>query len=302
MSVSLKRVIGSVSMKSVDSHDHALLAGFATSPVSEQARVAGCGMVLGIQEVPGIYDTAAQQSARDEMWICLEPSEYVTGLACESHDRNREREPIVLGQHRRHTAWVRSEGLAKQQGACDLNVVVYGARKWCRLALEGRPAALLALFAAEGDVVYQNCAGAELVANAHRFVSGLAAESFLGHLRSQKLAMAGEPGAHTGRSELVARHGYDTWFAMHALRLGLQGVELLTTGRITLPVPEPGLSRLKAIRQGELSLKEVVEDVAAVEEELVALRRNSDVPQQPDRQWVDDWLHRSHVDYWAASS
>ena len=26
---------------------------------------------------------------------------------------------------------------------------------------------------------------------------------------------------------------------MHALRLGVQGIELLTTGRITLPVREP---------------------------------------------------------------
>jgi hypothetical protein len=35
----------------------------------------------------------------------------------------------------------------------------------------------------------------------------------------------------------VAVHGYDTKYAMHVLRLGLQGVELLTTGRFTLPVP-----------------------------------------------------------------
>lgn len=46
-------------------------------------------------------------------------------------------------------------------------------------------------------------------------------------------------GAQTNRPELVAEHGYDTKFAMHALRLGAQGVELLTTGRITLPVPVP---------------------------------------------------------------
>ena len=49
--------------------------------------------------------------------------------------------------------------------------------------------------------------------------------------------MTGQAGAHTNRPELVAVHGYDTKYAMHALRLGLQGIELLTTGRITLPVP-----------------------------------------------------------------
>jgi RNA repair pathway DNA polymerase beta family len=82
-------------------------------------------------------------------------------------------------------------------------------------------------------------AGAELAANAHRFVSRLAAGRYLGYLRAQKAAMTGLAGAHTNRPELVAVHGYDTKYAMHALQVGLQGVELLTTGRITLPVPEP---------------------------------------------------------------
>jgi hypothetical protein len=35
--------------------------------------------------------------------------------------------------------------------------------------------------------------------------------------------MTGQAGAHTNRPELVAVHGYDTKYAMHALRLGLQG-------------------------------------------------------------------------------
>jgi len=49
----------------------------------------------------------------------------------------------------------------------------------------------------------------------------------------------GAAGAHTNRPGLVAIHGYDTKYAMHALRLGLQGIELRTTCRITLPTPEP---------------------------------------------------------------
>ena len=35
--------------------------------------------------------------------------------------------------------------------------------------------------------------------------------------------MTGEVGAHTNRPELVAVHGYDTKFAMHALRLACRG-------------------------------------------------------------------------------
>ena len=73
--------------------------------------------------------------------------------------------------------------------------------------------------------------------------------------------MTGQSGAHTNRPELVAVHGYDTKFAMHALRLGVQGTELLTTGRITLPVPEPDLSYLRQIRRGEIGLDEVVDRI-----------------------------------------
>lgn len=129
--------------------------------------------------------------------------------------------------------------------------------------------------------------------------SRLAADRFLGYLRAQREAMLGRSGAHTNRPELVAAHGYDTKFAMHALRLGVQGVELLTTGRITLPVPEPHLTYLRAVRRGEVELDDVVAAVTRAEEQLDELRDASTVPDQPDRRWVDDWLHRSHLDYWA---
>ena len=99
--------------------------------------------------------------------------------------------------------------------------------------------------------------------------------------------------------ELVAVHGYDTKYAMHALRLGLQGVELLTTGRITLPVPEPDRGYLRSIRRGERPLAEVVGAVTSAEARLSELRDSPAVPEQPDCRWVDDWLHRSYLDYWA---
>ena len=164
--------------------------------------------------------------------------------------------------------------------------------------LGGHPTVLLALFVPDEDVVYRNRIGAELVDNAHRFVSKLAAGRFLGYLQSQRAAMTGESGAHTNRPELVAVHGYDTKFAMHALRLGVQGIELLSTGRITLPVPEPDLSYLRQVRRGEVALDEVITQIDQAAEHLASLRDASDLPAEPDRVWVDEWLHRSHLSYW----
>lgn len=165
------------------------------------------------------------------------------------------------------------------------------------LALAGNPTVLLALFVPDEEVVYRNRFGAELVDNAHRFVSKLAAARFLGYLKSQRAAMTGESGAHTNRPELVAVHGY-TKYAMHALRLGVQGVELLTTGRITLPVPEPHGSYLRQLRRGEVALDEVIAQVDQAEQRLIDLHDSSDLPAEPDRAWVDEWLHRSHLSYW----
>jgi uncharacterized protein len=150
------------------------------------------------------------------------------------------------------------------------------------------------------EVVFRNEAGAGLAANAHRFVSRLAAARYLGYLGGQKAAMTGQAGAHTNRPELVAVHGYDTTYAMHALRLGLQGIELLTTGRITLPVPEPHREYLRSIRRGERPLAEVLDAVAETEASLERLRDSAAVPDEPDRRWVDDWLHRSYLDFWAS--
>jgi hypothetical protein len=48
--------------------------------------------------------------------------------------------------YERHTAWDRPGGLANRYAAGDLDVVIYSARKWARLAAGGNPAVPLVLF------------------------------------------------------------------------------------------------------------------------------------------------------------
>lgn len=282
--------------------DRTLPPGFDHPHASEQARaIAEAGLVLRVQVGSGVHGTSITgQDDRDEMGICLEPARFVTGLARVPAGLGEPERQVDFEQYQRHTVWDRPGGLANRSGAGDLDVVVYSARKWCRLALGGNPTVLLALFVPDEDLVFRNEVGAELVSNAHRFVSKLAADRFIGYLRSQKAAMTGEVGAHTNRPELVAVHGYDTKFAMHALRLGVQGVELLTTGAITLPVPKPDRTYLRAVRRGEIAEEDVIAAVDAAELELMDLRDSTSLPDQPDREWVDAWLHRTHLAYWAS--
>lgn len=278
----------------------ALPGGYDHPHASEEARhIAERGMVLRAQVGSGVHGTSISgRDDRDEMGLCLEPPRFITGLARVPAGAAATTASVQFEQYQRHTVWDQRGGLANRSGAGDLDVVIYSARKWARLALAGNPTVLLLLFVPDAEVVYRNEAGAELTANAHRFVSRLAAHRFLGHLQAQKAAMTGEVGAHTNRPELVAEHGYDTKYAMHALRLGLQGVELLTTGRIILPVPEPSRDYLRAVRRGEVPLREVVDAVDRTEQELLALQSGSALPDEPDRSWVDGWLHRSYVSFW----
>lgn len=274
--------------------------GYRHPHASEEARViAENGTILRVQVGSGVHGTAISgQDDRDEMGLCLEPPQFVTGLARVPNGTAGQTSSVRFEQYERHTAWDRPGGVANRSGAGDLDVIIYSARKWARLALAGNPTVLLVLFTPDEEVVFRNEVGAELTANADRFVSKLAAARYLGYLKGQKAAMTGERGAHTNRPELVAVHGYDTKYAMHALRLGLQGVELLTTGRVTLPVPEPHRAYLRSVRRGEVPLGEVLNAITVSEHRLAALGDSASVPDQPDRQWVDEWLHRSYLAFW----
>ena len=257
------------------------------------------GTILCVQVGSGVHGTAISgQDDRDEMGICLEPREYVTGVSQVPSRGSEEPASIPFDQYEYHSAWERDGGLANRSGAGDLDVIIYGARKWVRLALGGNPTVLLPLFVPEDEIVVATDAGHELRANADRIASRRAAERFLGYMVSQRRAMTGECGAHTNRPELVEEFGYDCKFAMHALRLGVQGKEYLMTGRITLPIPEPDLAALREVRRGEWELPAVLEWAERLEADLRTLAETSPLPEQPDLDWVNDWLHRSYTAFW----
>jgi hypothetical protein len=221
----------------------------------------------------------------DYMGITIEPPSCVTGL-----------ENFELFQ--RHTAWDRPQGLHERSGRGDEDYVIYGLRKFARMALAGNPSILNLLFVPESAIKFQCLISRELRENTHWFVSQQAAGRYLGYLRRQRLGMTGEIGARVKRPELVARHGYDVKYASHALRLGFQGIELLTTGRITLPMPEEQRRMVLAIKRGDLTKEQALTRINAVETALKYVSGFSSLPKRPNHEAVDLWLHRSYLDRW----
>ncbi|CAA9478919.1 MAG: hypothetical protein AVDCRST_MAG85-535 [uncultured Solirubrobacteraceae bacterium] len=218
---------------------------------------------------------------RDEMAVCVEPREYVLGL--------REFEHYVY----------RTQAEGDPSGPGDLDLVVYGLRKYCRLALKGSPTVLLLLFVSDGEhVVSRTSLGERLQALAPAFVSRRTGRAFLGYLEAQRRGLLGERHA-TRTRERSREHGYDTKYAMHSLRIGAQGHELLTTGRITLPVPEPQRELLMRVRRGEPTLDEIVAEIDATTARLEQAVRDSDVPEDADRDAVDRFLVEAYEESWA---
>jgi predicted nucleotidyltransferase len=216
---------------------------------------------------------------RDEMGVCVEPPEYLLGF--------RRFEHFVY----------RTQPEGAQSGPGDLDLVVYGLRKFCGLALKGSPTVLLPLFVTGEHLLAATPAGEELRALAPEFVARSTGRAFLGYLTTQRRGLTGERHA-TRTRELSRLHGYDTKYAMHALRIGVQGIELLTSGRITLPVPEPDRTYLRSVRAGELPLEDVLARLDAVTVELEEVAANPALPAKADVATVDDFLVRTYRAAW----
>ncbi|RZQ61784.1 DNA polymerase beta superfamily protein [Amycolatopsis suaedae] len=239
------------------------------------------GTILRCQVGSGLHGTAVKgQDDRDEMGICVEPPEYVAGL--------RRFEQYI---YRTQPEGVRS-------GPGDLDLIVYSLRKWMRLALAGNPTVLLPLFVPEHEIVSIDDTGRDLRANADMVLSRQAGRRFIGYLRAQRARMLGLRGKRTNRPELVELYGFDTKFAMHMVRLGVQGVELLETGRISLPVAQPWLSWLIDLRQGRHTRDEALEAAEELENRLEKLLDTSPLPERPDADRANAWLVDVHLSRW----
>ena len=118
-------------------------------------------------------------------------------------------------------------------------------------------------------------------------------------MRAQKERLIGTRGQRrVNRPELIEAHGFDTKYAMHVARLGLQGIELLSTGRLTLPMAEPDRSRVMAIRRGDVSLEDALAEIDDIERKLHAAVENSPLRELPDYGRVDAYLIETYRDSW----
>lgn len=226
---------------------------------------------------------------RDEKGVCIETLESCIGFN-------------EFEQYEFRSATARSGVADAKSEAGDLDLTIYSLRKFLRLALKGNPTILELLFVPFDKCLISHAVGRQLQDLAPHIVSRSAGKAFLGYMESQRQKILGERGQKkVNRPELEEKYGFDTKYAMHVLRLGLQGVELLQTGRISIPMSEVDRSYLKGVRTGAEPLQSVLTKAGNLERELKDLLSTSPLPETPDVALVEDWMISRYWEFWRAN-
>jgi hypothetical protein len=204
--------------------------------------------------------------------------------------------PKDVWTHRTKPEGVRSE-------AGDTDWVGYGLRKYLGLVLKGNPSALLALFVPPASIREITGEGKELRALVPAIASKSAYMPFRGYMRQQHERLLGLRGQkNVTRPELVKAYGYDTKYAGHIIRLGCQGAEFLSSGHITLPMPEEERTLVVKVRTGGFTLAEVSGLITRAEIELDKAFASSPLQDVPDAPAVEAWMLQTYLGYWSSES
>lgn len=219
---------------------------------------------------------------RDEMAIAIEPKEYVIGL---SHWE---------------TTVQRTQPEGIKSGPGDLDLVIHSLRKYARLSARGNPTMLLPMFAPSTHVIVTSELGDELMRRRSMFISRQCGKAFLGYMQAQRERLSGDRGSRHGkpRTELVDAYGFDTKYAGHIIRLGYQGLELMETGHLSLPMRTNESGDVVDIRTGKWSLQKVLTLAGEMERALRDSLDTSPLPNEPDTKAINEFLSGAYLKAW----
>ncbi len=98
-----------------------------------------------------------------------------------------------------------------------------------------------------------------------------------------------------GKRALMAEtnQGVDWKALSHAVRVGEQAIELLNTGHITFPLNNA--AHILEIKLGHLPYQSVAEEIEGLLERVESAAATSSLPDEPDYQWIDDFVVSTHA-------
>lgn len=257
--------------------------GDSTRAMAERTTIlrVPAGSTLHGLNVPGTDDS-------DEIAVCIEDIDAAMGFSS-------------FEQYIYRTAAQREGRQDAPSRAGDLDLTIFSLRKFLRLAMQGNPQLVQTLFVPSALHVQSDARGHQLQELAPLIVSRHAGHRYLGYLEAQRQRLLGERGQKkVNRPALEEKFGFDTKYAMHILRLGFQGVEIMSTGKLTLPMAEKDRAFVYATRLGQVPLQDVLTKAGELERQIKDLLDDAPLAAEPDRDAVQAWMLRMYLENWKA--
>ena len=186
------------------------------------------------------------------------------------------------------TVMQRTQPEGSPSGPGDIDRTLFSLRQFLRLASTGNPSVLMALWA---PIEFISPEGEELRALSEAFVGRHVIPRYRGYMQSQVKKVIATIEANDDDI-------YPTKPAMHAARLGFQGIELVTTGNLTLPMEGRDADWLRNVRYGRVGYDEWFERTVELDAALDALLSDESVPPLADRARIEDWSVTTHQSLW----
>jgi predicted nucleotidyltransferase len=166
------------------------------------------------------------------------------------------------------------------------DLTVFSIVKFFQLAMENNPNVIDSLFTPMACVLHMTRVGNLVRENRRLFLHRGAWPKFKGYAYSQLHKIASK--TPTGkRKAVVERHGYDTKFAYHVVRLLGEAEQILIEGDIDL---QRDRERLKAIRRGEWTEERLRQWASEKETDLERAYAASPLPAQPQEEKLKQLL------------
>ena len=162
----------------------------------------------------------------------------------------------------------------------EYDFTVFGIVRYFQLCMENNPNTLDSLFVPRRCIMHSTGVSEHMRTNRRIFLHKGAMGKFRGYAFSQMSKIRNKTNSsNPKRAATIERHGYDTKFLMHVVRLALECEQILVEGDLDL---ERNGGILKSVRRGEWTLEQAEDWFTNKERALETCYANSTLPHSPD--------------------
>lgn len=221
------------------------------------------GTILKIVSGSHMYGINTPDSDKDYIGICIPTKDYILGM--HKFEQLEER--------------TNPSSSDKKNIKSDNDYTCYSLSKFIKLAYDNNPNILEVLFVPKESIIYCDNLGKQLLSHGKLFVSKRAFYKFMGYAIAQKRKLITKQPEGL-RTIIVEKHGYDTKYASHLIKLLYFGIEILRTGKLTFPTEHR--KYLIQIKNGEWPLSQIIDKAIYLESYLEEALKSSTLPEYPN--------------------